>query len=327
MNTNLLLLIYGAVFIGALLFLEGLFYLIVDLRGGTTVLANRRLRLLASGMSREAALVKLRRQAPREARGMAAILPYIPGYNALDRILTTGGIRLSGEQAVLIFACLYMGFFLVLSIFVHLSTVTAALLALFLGIGAPAFVIVRIAAHRLKKLLAQLPDAIDMIVRSLRAGHPVSNSLSLVAEEAKDPIGTEFGITCDEMTYGLDFNDALLNLCDRVPVREVHFMAVAVRLQHSTGGDLAETLGVLSRVIRERGRMRDKIKALSGEGRMSAYVLSGLPFFIGGGLYLLNRNYYAGVGTDLVLTVAMAVPFLMMLFGIFMMFRIVNIRV
>jgi tight adherence protein B len=327
MATSSLLLIYGAVFIGALLFLEGLFYLIIDLRGRTTVAANRRLRLLAAGLSREAALLKLRRQRPGGEGQLAAMLRQIPGHDALDHLLTRSGVRLSVGQTVGMLVCLSIGFFLVLSIFAGFSRWSAAFLALFLGIGAPVFIMLRIAAHRIHKLLMQLPDAIDMIVRALHAGHPVTNSLSLVAEEAKDPIGTEFGITCDEMTYGLDLNDAILNLCDRVPVPELHFMAVAVRLQHTTGGDLAETLTVLSRVIRERRRMHDKVKALSAEGRMSAAVLAALPFFIGGGIFLLNRNYYSGIGSDLVLTVAMAVPFLMLLFGIFLMFRVVNFRV
>src|SRR5690242_9913101 len=117
MATSSLLLIYGAVFIGALLFLEGLFYLIIDLRGRTTVAANRRLRLLAAGLSREAALLKLRRQRPGGEGGLAAMLRQIPGHDALDHLLARGGVRLSVGQAVGVFACLSIGFFLVLSMF------------------------------------------------------------------------------------------------------------------------------------------------------------------------------------------------------------------
>lgn len=325
--TTTTLLIYGAVFIGALLFLEGLYFLMVDLRGRSTMAVNRRLRLHAAGLTREAALGKLRRKGSGDARGLTALIQEIPGYRAVDHILTQGGLRLSVGQATAIFACCGIGFFLVLTIFSGLSRWPAVALAAFLGVGIPLFVFQRIAAHRINKLMAQLPDAIDMIVRSLHAGHPVATALGLVAEEAKDPIGTEFGITVDEMTYGLDLSDALLNLCDRVPIREVHFMAVAVRLQHVTGGDLAETLTILSRVIRERRRMRDKIKALSAEGRLSAAVLTGLPFVVGGGLYLMSPKYYSGIPGDIVLTVAMGIAFLMLLFGIFLMFRVVNFRV
>jgi tight adherence protein B len=326
MTTNALLLIYAAVFIGALLFLEGLFYLVLDLRGRSTLAVNRRLRLHAAGMTREAALAKLRRRRVGEGR-LAAAIRALPGYGPLDNLLARAGLRLSVGQSIGLFGCCGLFIFVVLTVLTSAPPWSALLLAALLGAGIPLFVFHRIARHRLKKLLEQLPDGIDMIVRSLHAGHPVATALDLVSEEAKDPIGTEFGITVDEMTYGLDLNDALLNLCDRVPIREVHFMAVAVRLQHVTGGNLAETLSVLSRVIRERRRMRDKIKALSAEGRLSAMVLAGLPFVVGGAIFVMSPKYYSGVGSDIVLTIAMGTSFLMLLFGIFLMFRVVNFRV
>lgn len=327
MATNILLLIYGAVFIGALLLLEGLYFLIIDLRGSSTVAVNRRLRLHAAGLTREAALTKLRRRRPGDDRGLAGLARELPGFGSLDRLLAQGGLRLSVRQAVVIFVLCSIGLFLVLTVLLGVSRWPGGFAAILLGVGIPLFVFRRIAARRINKMLEQLPDAIDMIVRSLHAGHPVATALSLVSEEAKDPIGTEFGITVDEMTYGLDLNDALLNMCERIPVREVHFMAVAVRLQHTTGGNLAETLGVLSKVIRERRRMRDKIKALSAEGRMSAAVLAGLPFVVGGGLFLMSPAYYSGIPGDVVLTVAMGTALLALLFGIFLMYRVVNFRV
>jgi len=327
MATNTLLLIYAVVFIGALLLLEGLFYLVVDLRGRSVVAVNRRLRLHAAGLTREAALHKLRRRRSGDDQGWAGLIREIPGYEPLDRLLIRGGINMSVRQVIAIFVLSAVGLFLVLTVFFSVSRWPAVILAAALGVGIPVFVFHRVARYRINKLLEQLPDAIDMIVRSLHAGHPVTTALGLVSEEAKDPIGTEFGITVDEMTYGLDLNDALLNMCERIPVREVHFMAVAVRLQHTTGGNLAETLSVLSKVIRERRRMREKIKALSAEGRLSAMVLAGLPFVVGGGLFLMSPKYYSGIPSDIVLTVAMGTAFFMLLFGIFLMFRVVNFRV
>jgi tight adherence protein B len=327
MVTNTLLLIYGAVFIGALLFLEGLYFLIIDLGGKSTKAVNRRLRLHAAGLTREAALIKLRRRGPGDGEGLAGLARQIPGYEPLDSLLTRGGLRLSVHQATAIFVICGIVFFLVLTILFGVSRWAAGALAIILGVGIPLLVFRAIAQHRINKIMSQLPESIDMVVRSLHAGHPVTTALGLVSEEAKDPIGTEFGITVDEMTYGLDLNDALLNMCERIPIREVHFLAVAVRLQHATGGNLAETLTTLSRVIRERRRMRDKIKALSAEGRMSAMVLSGLPFVVGGGLFMMSPAYYGGIPGDIVLTIAMGTAFLMLLFGIFLMFRVVNFRV
>jgi tight adherence protein B len=327
MPSNTLLLVYGAVFIGALLFLEGLFYLIVDVRGRSSAAANRRLRLHAAGVTGEAALLRLRRGRRGNEGALAVATRSIPGYEALDRLLARAGLQISVGREIAIFFGLCLGLFLVFSIFGRVSQTSAAVLATGFGIGLPLLILHRIARHRINKIRAQLPDAIEMIVRSLHAGHPISAALGLVAQEARDPIGTEFGITYDEMTYGLDLGDALGNLSDRVALREVHFMVVAVRLQHSTGGNLAETLSILARVVRERQRMRDKIKALSAEGRMSAVVLSVLPVVVGGGLYLMNPKYYAGIPSDVPLTVGMGTALFLLLFGIFVMFRVVNFRV
>ena len=327
MGFNLLYVIYAAVFIGALLFLEGLFYLLLDFRSRSNAAKNRRLRLLATGLSGEAALMRLRRRRAGEEGNLAALARNIPGYDELDRLLGRAGLQISVGRVLLMIAGITVALFVALFVLRKGADSTTVLLSVLVGVGAPLLIVMRMARYRLNKLNEQLPDAIDMIVRSLHAGHPVSAAFSLVAQEAKDPIGTEFGITYDEMTYGLDLTDALTNLSERVPLRELHFMVVSVRLQHSTGGNLAETLSVLSSVIRERRRMRDKIRALSAEGRASALVLTLLPFVVGTGMKLMAPDYYAAIPSDLVLTVAMGLSFLLLAIGIALMYRVVNFRV
>ena len=324
MTTNTLILVYGAIFLGALLFVEGLYYLIRDIRGDAV---NRRLRLHAMGVTGEAALLKLRRRGAGVVSGVEAFLYNFPGVPELDRLLGRAGSQMSVARAIALSLLLSAGAFIVLRAVVQTSIGAAVVLALLIGMGLPLLILWRVVRHRLRKIEKQLPDAIDMMVRSLHAGHPVATALGLVSREAGDPIGTEFGIVFDEMTYGLDLGDALQNLADRVPLRELHFMTVSIRLQHTTGGNLAETLAALSQVIRERARLRDKVKALSAEGRLSAYILAALPFIVGGGIYLMNPRYYGGMPEDLVLTAGMATALTMLVSGIVIMFRIVNFRV
>ena len=131
--------------------------------------------------------------------------------------------------------------------------------------------------RRQKKFGAQFPDALDIIVRSLRAGHPVPIAITMVAREMPDPIGTEFGIVADEITYGADLETAMRNLYFRVGQDDLPLFVTAVAIQGSTGGNLGEILENLSAVIRQRFKMRRKIRALAAEGRASALILSSLP--------------------------------------------------
>jgi tight adherence protein B len=164
-------------------------------------------------------------------------------------------------------------------------------------------------------------------VRSLRAGHPVSTAITMVAREMRDPIATEFGLVVDEMTYGLNLDDALSNMARRVGLNDLRFLVVAVMIQMQVGGNLAEVLNSLSRVIRERATMRAKIRALSAEGRFSASLLSVLPFILIGVITLVRPTYYAGVSPDPFFWPILWVGFGLMVLGIMVMYRMVNFRV
>jgi tight adherence protein B len=176
-------------------------------------------------------------------------------------------------------------------------------------------------------MTAQLPDAIDIVVRSLRAGHPVSTSISMVAREMRDPIATEFGLVVDEMTYGLNLDVALSNLARRVGLSDLRFLVVAVMIQTQVGGNLAEILSGLSRVIRERAKMRAKIRALSAEGRFSAGLLSILPFALAGVINLLTPTFYSAVSNDPVFWPILGFGCFLMVVGVLVMYRLVNFRV
>lgn len=285
-------LVYGVVFIGVLLLVEGAYYLILDLREGEGRQINRRLRLLAQGGDSRSVLVKLRRRGAQEGGVAARLLP------SLDRLLEDAGITVPTGRVTLLmgltFAILALGGFVLLR-WPLWKALTPALL---FSTALPVLVFYRLGRLRQERLAVQLPEAIDMIVRGLRAGHPVSSAISLVAREMPDPIGTEFGIVFDEMTYGLDLRDALENMSRRTRVDDLRYLVVSVRIQYGTGGNLAEVLGALATVIRERSRMKMRVRALSAEGRLSAWVLSLMPFGVAGAIVLLNPEYYINVKDD-----------------------------
>jgi tight adherence protein B len=149
--------------------------------------------------------------------------------------------------------------------------------------------------RRHARFAAQFPDAMDIIVRSLRAGHPVPVAVGLVAQELPDPIGTEFGIAADEITYGADVETAMRNLYFRVGQEDLPLFVTAVAIQGSTGGNLSEILSNLSSVIRLRFKMRRKIKALAAEGKFSAIFLSGLPVAVFCLINVMTPDFYGSI--------------------------------
>ena len=163
-----------------------------------------------------------------------------------------------------------------------------------------------------------------MIVRSLRAGHPTTVAIALVSREMPDPIGTEFGIVSDEITFGLSLEQAVRKLSERVGFEGLHLLSVSLSIQAKTGGNLTEILSNLSSVLRERRKLRLKIKALSAEGRISAWVISLFPVFMFGILMLIAPTYYGGVWDSPILMPVFIVFGLWALLGDFIMYRMVN---
>jgi tight adherence protein B len=145
---------------------------------------------------------------------------------------------------------------------------------------------------RLKQIEQQLPLALDIINRAIRAGHPIISAIQLSAQELGDPIGSELGLIVDETTYGMDFKDTLVNFAMRTGSSDAHFFAVSVGIQSETGGNLGEILDGLAAVIRGRVSLDLKVKALASEGRISAYILSALPVIVVGALALLQPRFY-----------------------------------
>ncbi len=324
-------LVYGAVFLAALLLVEGLYYLFADGRGGRDAV-NRRMQMLEGGATTREVFETLRRK-PREKIDLFGPFSNLGGQ--LDHLIQQTGMTVTMSRVLVMMCALTVFTFLGIILFTRGGVVAGSLvgmltvLALSFGVGVagPIFFLKFKKMKRLKLFAEQLPDALDIMVRSLQAGHPVSAAMTLVTKEMPDPIGTEFGIAVDEMTYGLELREALANLGDRVDVEDYQYVVVSINIQHETGGNLAEVLHGLSTVIRARFRMFKKIRAISAEGRMSAKILALMPFAFAAFVFSSRPHYYLNAMDDPLFWPLVGVALALELAGIFIMYKLVNFRV
>ncbi|MGO8419280.1 type II secretion system F family protein [Rhizobium ruizarguesonis] len=188
----------------------------------------------------------------------------------------------------------------------------------------PALVIWRARVRRMRKFELKLPEALDVANRSLAAGHPLPAAISLVAREMPDPIGTEFGLLSDELTYGVTLDDALVNLADRVGVEDLNLLAISLSVQAGTGGNLVEILQNLSKTLRDRSMLKAKVRAISSEGRITAIFMSMYPFLLYAMIKILSPTYFDPVWESghgaIVVTVLLAV----MAIGNVILYKMVN---
>ena len=180
---------------------------------------------------------------------------------------------------------------------------------------------------RINRFEEQLPEAMDMLARSLKAGHAFTGGLQMVGQEFADPMGTEFSKTLDEINFGVAYEDALKSLSSRIDSDDLKLFVISVIIQRTSGGNLAEILENIGRLIRERFKLKGNIKTLTAEGRISAYILIALPFFLGYVMYLLNPSYISTLFTDPIGHFLIAGACVMMIIGAFVMKRMVDIKV
>ena len=263
---------------------------------------NRRLGLIAAGKSRVEVMQLLRPQ----RRGLKRGSPFGPLVGWLEPKLAQAGMRVSAQKLLGMMALASAGigtvFPLAAQLTARFNSVSTLLLLLIFAVGVgfamPLFYINLKAAKRIKAFDKQFPVALDIFVRGLRAGHPVSAALDLLTSEMADPCGSEFGTVIDEVNYGLDLREALTNLSDRIGSQDVQMFVVCVAIQNETGGNLAEILEGLTRVIRERMGMVMKVKALASEGKMTGTMLSILPIFTFTVVFTSSPEFYLDVADD-----------------------------
>jgi tight adherence protein B len=313
-------LVYLFVAASAGLAVEGV-YLLFFSKASYRSRINRRLKLSKGRTDRESVLVELRRE-----RGLTAGGSYRIGLTAFNRLILQSGLTLGFGRLIMIVAIGAMLAFAATLVF-RGNVMEALLVTLFTAFVLPVLMLMLMRSRRQKQFGAQFPDAIDVIVRSLRAGHPVPIAISMVARELPDPIGSEFGIVTDEITYGADLETAMRNLYFRVGQDDLPLFVTAVAIQGSTGGNLGEILENLSSVIRMRFKMRRKIRALAAEGRASATILSSLPIAMFLVIQVVAPDFYASVWHESITKIALAAAGGWMSIGILIMYRLVNFKI
>jgi tight adherence protein B len=265
---------------------------------------NLRLKLIGQGRSHSEALSMLRRSESSIPAGLPPIAQRIA--RNFEHTLSQARVTIkTGRLMLLLLAAPTALFFAILIALITAGVgigfgrlLLVATFAGLLGFGLPLMVLQFKATRMRKKIQEQFPVALDVFVRGLRAGHPIAAALDLLTVEMPDPIGSEFGIVVDEVTYGAELRDALDNMADRWDLDDMRMFVVSLSVQSETGGNLAEILDNLSRVIRERASMMMKVRALSSEGRMTAIMLTALPVLAFTSLFLLNPTFYLDVSDD-----------------------------
>ena len=304
-------------FLTAALAVYGIYWFLVFSRQEQRIV-NRRLALSKSVANPSAAL-----EALREERGFGNINN--PVLQWLSDWLSQTGIAIKQKTFLLTFLLLYLAVNVPVSIVLGFGFGSTAL-ALVAAVGIMLFVLYRLRSRRIFNFAEQLPDAIDIITRGVRAGLPFSGAIGLVAREMPDPVGPEFGMLADEIAFGLDLRSALDNLYRRVGQEDLLFLTVAVSIQTQTGGNLGEILSRLSKLMRSRSKMRLKVNALSAEGRLSAIALTVLPFALFVIINFISPAYYSVVRGSPILEPAIYVGLFLLLVGNVVMYRMVHFK-
>lgn len=280
-------LIYAGVALTAIMIAETI-YMLFSNNSEKRETINRRMRLSQNSISQEQVLIQLRKERGasgkrklfslnrfRELRMQSGLVMALPKFLAITSLIA----------AAIVGALVFAGVSLRYAIFMY---------PIFWFI-IPFMALRTLRGRRHKQFGVQLPEALDLITRGLKAGHPVPVAIAMVGREMPDPIGSEFGMVADEVTYGSDMVSALQNMYERVGHEDLPLFVTAVSIQATSGGNLREILDGLSSVIRERGKLRRKVRAISTEGRMSAYILTAVPGLLAAAMMVLMPSFYGDV--------------------------------
>lgn len=279
----------------------------------------------AGGNVQQERLSILKKRMLDESKPFDRLLLRMPRVHRLDLVIQQSGLDWTLPKLIMLSTVFAAFAWLALS-FATLPQLAALPVALFAGC-LPMMYVMRCRGKRMRKLERQLPDICDMIARALRSGHSFTSTLGMVGDEFPEPMGGEFRVTFDEVNYGVSLHDALMNLVTRVPVQDLRYFVIAVLIQRETGGNLAELLDSIAALIRERFKLFDKVRVLSAEGRLSAWILGLLPFGTAAVMALLNREFLSVLWEDPAGIRMVGAMLVSMLFGLLWIRRIVRIRV
>jgi len=315
-------LIYIGIFVGIIMLVEGVYLAIFGKSISLNARVNRRLAMLQSGTSREDVLAKLRKEMDQHKGSVR-----LPLYTLIADKAQKANIAFSPGQLILVMLGLAVAAFLGLTILTSASLPIRLLAAIAMGVGGVFFWINSKAKKRLAMIDEQLPDAVELMVRSLRVGHPFVSAINTVSKEISDPLASELGVIADEAAYGRDISESIRAMAERLDSQDLRFLAVAVGIQQTSGGNLAEILQGLAKVIRARFKLFRKVKAITAEAKWSGTFLSVFPLLALVGINVMQPDYYDAVIGTPVFIPACAVVGVMLLMNMFFMRMLVNIKV
>lgn len=314
--------IYIVIFAAVIAIVQGSYLLIYGKSISMNGKVNRRLDLLEKGGGREQVLEQLRKEMTQHVKSQS-----IPLYSILANKAQKANIAFSPVQLLLLMVAVSVVAFIGLTFGTAVGAPVRAVLAIGMGVGGVFVWINRKANARMSMIEEQLPEAVELMVRSLRVGHPFSSAISIVANEIADPLGSEMGLISDEAAYGRDMGESLKAMAERLEMQDMRFLAVAVTIQQQSGGNLAEILDGLAKVIRARFRLFRRVRAITAEAKWSGNLLSFFPLIALGGVLLVDPTYFDEVKETAAFVPACLAVAGLLIANLFVMRSLVNIKV
>jgi tight adherence protein B len=314
------------VFVSVVLLIEGLYLMWQARRGPGATKMARRLRQLADDAN-DVAQAKLMKQRMLSAvPALEQLLLRLPRIDGVERWMRQAGLDWTVSRLFLFSALGGMLALLAMTSLAHQSFVLG-LIAGTIAACIPAWYVHEKRSRRLLKIDQQLPEALDLLSRALRAGHALPSGLRMIGDEMPEPIAGEFRAVHDEINFGVSLQQALMSLTTRVPSTDLRYFVVALLVQRDSGGNLTEILDKLSRLVRDRFKLLSKVRVLSAEGRLSAWILALLPFGLGALMNAMNPAFMAPLWTDPIGIAILKYTLALMAVGIVILAKIVKIRV
>lgn len=315
-------LIYGLIFLAVLALVQGIYLTVFGKSISLNSRVNRRLEMLEKGAGREQVLEQLRKEMSQHMKSQS-----IPLYSILADKAQKANIAFTPAQLVMVMGVLTVVAFFLLTFGTGAGIAIRIVISIIMGVGAVFIWVNKTAKKRMSMLEEQLPDAVELMVRSLRVGHPFASALQIVAREVPDPLGTEMGVISDEAAYGRDVGDALKSMAERMDMQDLRFLAVAVTIQQTSGGNLAEILDGLAKVVRSRFKLFRRVRAITAEAKWSGMFLSLFPILALVMINIIQPNYYDDVKETSAFIPACLVVAGFLTANIFVMRMLVNIKV
>lgn len=324
----ILVAVFASVFLFSQIVISGTLNRRAELRA-----VNKRLSLMRSGRNADEVISILRSHAPARLSENAG--PVEKAYFRFQKMIRIAGLT-ANPPTVLLFmvgGTVALAFILLFFVWNSPFPVTIGVIELIIGlaiaiaIGVPLLAMSRLAQRRRRRMEEQFPLALEIFTRALRAGHPIAAALDLVTKEIEDPLGSEFGLVSDEVAYGAELNDALLDLAERWELDDIRMFVISLSVQNETGGNLAEVLENLTKVIRDRAALYMKVRALSSEGRMSGWMLTVLPVLTFISVFLVSPQFYLNVAGDPLFTFGFTGLIVLYFIGVFIIRRMIDLEV